>query len=125
LARTNEEKSIALAKCFFLARPDKDNLWPVQLISTPMHQEHKDLAEQVHNQIKRLKPYKAPGPDGILNIILTKCVDILEDRLVSIYEGIFKCSLTYKPWKSFTTIILCKQVSHSTTSQKHTDLSPC
>ena len=107
-ARTNEEKSIALAKCFFPARPDKDNSQPVHRYPRQCTKNTKISAEQVRDRIKRLKPYKAPGPDSILNIILTKCVDILEDRLVSIYEGIFERGLMYKLWKSFTTIVLRK-----------------
>src|SRR5712675_1245637 len=107
-ARSNEEKSRALAKCFFPAKPEEDDAQPVCRYPRQCTKNTKITVEQVRDRIKRLKPYKAPGPDGIPNIILTKCVDILEDRLVSIYEGIFERGLMYKPWKSFTTIVLRK-----------------
>jgi hypothetical protein len=56
----------------------------------------------------KLKPYKAPGPDGIPNIVLTKCADILSDRLYHIYTAMFEKDLFYAPWKQFTTIVLRK-----------------
>jgi len=108
LACSNEEKSLTLAKCFFPAKPEEDSTQPVHRYPQQCTKNTKIMAEQVHNRIKRLKPYKALGPDGIPNIVLTKCADILEVRLVNIYEGIFEHSLMYKPWKSFTTIVLRK-----------------
>jgi len=64
--------------------------------------------DQILKQIKKLKPYKAPGPDSIPNIVLTKSADLLVDRLALIYKAILKKNLHYKPWKSFTTVVLCK-----------------
>jgi hypothetical protein len=52
--------------------------------------------------------YKAPGPDSIPNIVLTKCADLLVDRLYYIYSAIYDKRLYYKPWKTFNTIVLCK-----------------
>ncbi len=63
---------------------------------------------QIKRQLHKIKPYKAPGPDSIPNIVLTKCADILLDRLFHIYTAIYEKRLHYKPWKYFTTIILCK-----------------
>jgi hypothetical protein len=40
--------------------------------------------------LARLKPFKAPGPDGIPNIILSKCADIIESRLWYIFTAIFE-----------------------------------
>src|SRR5712671_6828585 len=65
-------------------------------------------ADQVSSQLSKLKPYKAPGPDGIPNIVLTKCVDMLTCRLMHIYMCILELSLMFKPWKSFTMIVLRK-----------------
>ncbi|KAF8268519.1 hypothetical protein EI94DRAFT_1467624, partial [Lactarius quietus] len=56
----------------------------------------------------RLKPYKAPGPDGIPNIVLIKCADILIDRLWPIYMATLDKGWYYSPWKAFTTIVLRK-----------------
>src|SRR5712671_2875892 len=65
-------------------------------------------ADQVSSQLSKLKPYKAPGPDRIPNIVLTKCTDMLTCRLTHIYMCILELSLMFKPWKSFTMIVLRK-----------------
>jgi hypothetical protein len=58
--------------------------------------------------LARLKPFKAPGPDGIPNIILSKCADIIESRLWYIFTAIFEKGWYYAPWKNFTTVVLRK-----------------
>jgi hypothetical protein len=100
VARTNNEKSHALAKAFFPARPRDDESQPEPCYLRPCKMGPKVTAEQVRDQLGKLKPYKAPGPDGIPNIILTKCVDILTERLLYIYSSILELGLSHKPWKS-------------------------
>jgi len=68
----------------------------------------KITANQIQKQLQKLKPFKAPGLDGILNVVLTKCTDMLTSRLLSIYDTMFKSRLMYKPWKSFVTVVLRK-----------------
>ena len=50
-------------------------------------------------QLKKLKPYKAPGPDSIPNIMLTRCADKIMERLFFIYQAMLKKGTMYKPWK--------------------------
>jgi hypothetical protein len=64
--------------------------------------------EQVSAQLKKLKLYKAPGPDSIPNIVLTKCADMIVDRLTHIYMALIEEKLSYKLWKEFITIVLRK-----------------
>ena len=64
--------------------------------------------EQIKRQLAKLKLYKAPGPDGIPNIVLTKCADILTDRLHPIYSAIIEHNIYYAPWKQSTTVVLRK-----------------
>ena len=59
-------------------------------------------------QLKSIKPYKAPGPDGIPNIVLSSCADEIVDRLFYIYEAMLERGLLYKPWKASTTVVLRK-----------------
>jgi len=66
------------------------------------------IKEQVAKQLQKIKPYKAPGPDSISNINLTKCTDLLLDRLFHIYTAIYEKKFHYKLLKYFTTIILHK-----------------
>jgi hypothetical protein len=53
-------------------------------------------------------PYKAHGPDGILHIVLQRCVDLILVRLTCIYRAIMDLNLYHDPWKEFTTIVLRK-----------------
>ena len=66
------------------------------------------MREQISRHLAKLKPYKAPRPDGSANIILTKCADLLFNRLHHIYNAMVDHDLFYKPWKQFTTVALRK-----------------
>ena len=83
-ANLNQDKSIMLA----------GTLFPKKLVNTVVEAEkneylppackaHKILKEQVRRQLKWLKPYKAPGPDGIPNIVLMQCADLLIDSVMN------------------------------------------
>ena len=107
-ASTNSEKSEALARGFFPPKPQDESIEQDQRRKPIRGTACSITREQVVKHLAMLKPYKAPGPDGIPNIVLTKCAHLLVDRLVLIYEAIFECGLFYKPWKSFTTVVLRK-----------------
>jgi len=108
IASTNVEKSVALATCFFPAKPPECDTGAGVKFPTPCKGVGKITREQINEQLKRTKPYKAPGPDGIPNIVLSKCADILLDRLFYIYEAMLERGLLYEPWKVSTTIVLRK-----------------
>ena len=108
MASSNKEKAQILTKSFFppkLADAIVPNNYVYPDLGYPL-----DLItrEQISHQICKLKPYKAPGPDSIPNIILIRCTDLLLDRLLYIYKAILECNLQYAPWKTFTTIVLQK-----------------
>ena len=109
-ASSNEEKSKVLAKCFFPSKPTQPP--PHQLGESVTQREGIDplsiTRKQVLRQLRRLKPHKAPGPDGIPNMVLTKCSDIIADRLLRIYTAALKLDLQFEPWKRFTTVVLRK-----------------
>ena len=104
-AKSNEEKGRTLAKSFFPPKPLPEP--PAANASYPPQcsKAGKITSEAIARQIHKLKPYKAPGPDGIPNIVLTKCADLLVDRLYFIYTAIFNRRLYYAPWKAFNTIV--------------------
>jgi len=103
-----EDKSNALAAAFFPPKPAQDHTEVRHKYPRPCQVHNKITREQIRKQLKRLKPYKALGPDGIPNIILSKCANLLEDRLFFIYTAILEGNLQYKPWKAFITVVLRK-----------------
>ena len=103
----NEEKSNVLAKTFLPPRPPED--MPIQFMyPKPICEFEPILKEQIKRQLVMLKPYKALGPDGIPNIILTKCANTITDRLYYIYRAMLELGTYYKPWRTSTTVVLCK-----------------
>lgn len=108
-ASTNRDKSDILAKGFFPKKPaTSDRQAEPQEYPDPICSTHKITREQIRRQLKRLKPYKAPGPDNIPNIVLSQCADILTDRLLYIFRAILERGHYYAPWKYFTTVVLRK-----------------
>ena len=108
-ASTNQEKSELLAKGFFPSKPVANpTQHEEQDYPEPISETHKILRDQIRRQLKRLKPYKAPGPDSIPNIVLSQCAKILTDRFLFIYSATLVRGHYYAPWKQFTTIVLRK-----------------
>jgi len=107
-ANTNQDKGRILAKGFFPTKPSADSTLDSCTYPPECESVGTITAEQIHAQLKKLKPYKAPGPDGILNIVLTKSADLIVERLTHIYQAMLKEGLMYKPWKEFVTVVLRK-----------------
>ncbi len=109
-ASTNGDKSSSLAKAFFPPKPDAQH-HTSSLESQPKPPVCKMdpiSSDQIRRHLEHLRPYKAPGPNGIPNIVLTKCADILRDRLQYIFAAMIDKGLSYEPWKNFTTIVIRK-----------------
>lgn len=109
MASSNQEKGKMLAKGFFPDKPmNTSNNTDTSNYPLPACNAHRIFKELIVRQMKCLHPYKAPGPDEIPNIVLTKCADILIDRLWYIYNAIMAKEIYYRPWKQFTTVVLRK-----------------
>ena len=107
VATTNGTKSTMLARTFFPPRPPLDS--PLHFVyPKPTCKFDPITKDQVTRQLAKLKPYKAPGPDGIPNIVLSKCANILVDRLWYIYSAMLNRNLYYEPWKQSITVVLRK-----------------
>jgi hypothetical protein len=107
-ASTNHEKSQVLAKSFFPTRPTDAGILQDYTYPTACCKPDQITKDQILYQIRKLKPYKAPGPDGIPNIVLIRCANLLVDRLYHMYKAMLKRNLHYAPWKTFTTVVLRK-----------------
>ena len=96
LIRDNEAKANIFARTFFPPPPplqeQEEHQYPEPLPDPPQINE-----EQVKRHIAKLSPYKAHGPDGIPNIVLQKCVDIIGTRLTRIFRAILELKTYYDP----------------------------
>ena len=105
---TNEGKTEALAQNFFPSKPlvtsvPEDYNYPDPLPDPPPISK-----EQIRDQIRRLSPYKASGPDGIPNVVLQQSISIIEEYLLHIYRATLTLRTYIDSWREFTTIVLRK-----------------
>jgi endonuclease/exonuclease/phosphatase family metal-dependent hydrolase len=111
LIHDNKEKAKIFAKTFFPPPPPP----PPQ----PDTQDQYDYPEplpdppplntrQLLSHISKLSPYKAHGPDGIPNVVLQRCSDLVATRLTAIFRAIIDLGIYYDPWREFTTVVLRK-----------------
>ena len=96
-----------LASSFFPPKPPEEE--PLQFVyPNPVCKMSHASKEQIKRRLAKLKPYKAPGPDRIPNIVLTKCANVIVENLYHIYKAILNLGLYYDPWKLSTTVVLRK-----------------
>jgi ribonuclease HI/endonuclease/exonuclease/phosphatase family metal-dependent hydrolase len=105
---SNEEKANIFGKTFFPPPPTTPTTPTGYQYPEPLPDPEPLTKEQILRQVKRLSPYKAHGPDGIPNVVLQRCIDIIVDRLLTIYQAILQLNLYYDPWREFTTVVLRK-----------------
>jgi hypothetical protein len=80
-AISNDEKSTLLAKTFF-PPPLVDNLIPEEFkYPEPITPFECIMEEHVERAIKNTSPFKAPGPDGICNIVFKRNANTLAPYL--------------------------------------------
>ena len=108
VASMNKEKSIALARCLFPTKPQEQGANNEAKYPRACKGVGKIIREQICKQLRKTKPFKAPGPDSIPNIALSNCADLIVDRLYFIYDAMLEKGLHYSPWKISTTVVLRK-----------------
>ena len=108
LAASNPNTAKALSASFFLPPPPSHEIAPDFAYPPPLPGIRLISRYRIKQIAKCLKPFKAPGPDGIPNIILTKSIDVLLDHLYFIFRALFKLSVYHDCWLSSTTLVLRK-----------------
>jgi len=108
LVETNEDKSRVLRATFFpeLERVDMSHADVIYL--APKFKFSPITDEQIHRAIAKLGPFKVPGLDGIPNIMLMKCADLLVPHLGPLYQENFKLSMYPNRWKDSVMVVLRK-----------------
>jgi len=105
---SNEDKSTMLARLVFPACPSTCSV-PTDFDYLPQLPASDSItSEQVQYHIRSLSPYKAPGLDGIPNIVLKSCIGSIVLYLVPMYRTILKLQAYPPYWRDSTTCVLRK-----------------
>ena len=105
VATTNEEKSMMLATLMFPARPESVTLQE-ESYDEPLPNPQIITESQIRRHISRLSPYKAPGPDGIPNIVLKKCAKLILPYLLQIFRAVLSLNIYPDQWREIETCVL-------------------
>lgn len=112
IATTNEDKAKALAKSFFPPPPNSVDIAQCDY-PDPADMVHPITVEQMYRNIRRLHPFKAPGPDGVPNAVLINCADLLVPQLRLIFQAVLDLGTYIDKWKIFDTVVLRKPAKPS------------
>ena len=107
LATENSAKAEALAEVFF-PPPPVESIIPDCTYPEPLKARGFFSREDIRSAIKKLKSYKAPGKDGIQNVVIQKCVDTIIDYLYYIYRAVLELDEYPSHWLIILTIVLRK-----------------
>jgi hypothetical protein len=105
---TNEGKSTVLMKSFFPLPPVNPQTPGPTVYPKPLKALKYFTRAQIQWKIAMLSPYKAPGPDGIPNIVLICCADKLTDHFYYIFKAILELDTYFPPWLQLITVVLKK-----------------
>ena len=105
---TNKEKSSIFSQIFFPECP-ADNLIPADL-DYPHCVEYsfRPSMAQLRRCFARLSPYKAPGEDGIPNVVIKESLDLITEYLLEIFRATFTLHTYSNCWRIWDTIVLHK-----------------
>jgi len=104
----NTHKSELLYDTFFKPPRKNDDLDPDYEYDDPVCEFKPITDQQIFRAIARLAPYKAPGPNGISNIVFHKCATALVPFMGPIFRATFSLSIYPEQWKRSSTIVLRK-----------------
>ena len=108
LVDSNKGKAKVLTGVFFPPPPEHLDIDPDFEYPRPVCKFQLITRATIRRNVDQLSPYKALGPDGIPNIVLMRCIDILIDFLFHLYRALFSLDTYYDPWHEFTTAVLHK-----------------
>jgi len=107
-AVTNDEKSQMLARAFFPPPPTASSVPPGFNYPSAIEPFSPFTEDEVHKAIAGTASFKAPGPDGICNIVFKRCSEQLTPYLTYLFNAVFTLNTYFDPWREFTTVVLRK-----------------
>jgi len=106
--RDNEDKSRLLHKVFFHDPPGDPGIDPNYIYPTEKFEYGRISNNHIGRAIKRLRPHKAPGINGIPNSILINCAELIIPYLGHIFRAPFDLKHYPKQWKRYITVAVRK-----------------
>jgi len=103
---SNEDKSKTLAQAFFPPPPPTSTVPQDFDYPDPITPFSPITNEQIERAITKTSSYKAPGPDGICNIVFKRSTEILTPYLKHLFNAVFTLNTYVDSWKEFTTVVL-------------------
>jgi ribonuclease HI len=110
---TNDEKAECLSGTFFPPPPQPTTEEEEDDYPEPVAGFRKVYQSQIRRAIDRLAPHKAPGMDGIPNIVLKKSIDQIISHLYYIFNAVFELNIFHQSWRDHRTIVLRKPGKNS------------
>src|SRR6266481_4376798 len=105
---TNEEKGTVLRKQFFPHKPTESSCPDTANYPLCINYRFKLPEEQLRCQITQLQPYKAPGGDGIPNVVIKETAELIIPYLLQIFWATFALGTYSDKWRAWDTIVLQK-----------------
>ncbi|EJD38238.1 hypothetical protein AURDEDRAFT_27356, partial [Auricularia subglabra TFB-10046 SS5] len=106
--RDNEGKGRAFYECFFPKHPGNLDLPALDDDARDLGPMREITRAQIRRVVNRLAPYKAPGPDGIPNVVWKRCLETVLEWLFWIFKGSTDHGFYFDPWREFLTVVLRK-----------------
>jgi hypothetical protein len=104
---TDVEKADTFASLFFLLKPLSLPDTPGDVAPDPpplpFHLPH---LHQIVHKIKKTSAHKAPGNDGIPNIVLKRCVPLIAPILLTCLQAILRLQYFPHQWREWTTVVI-------------------
>ncbi len=91
----NMEKANIFARMFFPPPPLAIGVLAQHEYLTPLSNLPALTKKQIEDQVQRLSPYKAPGPDEIPNVVIIRCLDLIIEYLFYIFQAILEKGMYY------------------------------
>ena len=106
-ATSNKEKGELFAKALFPPAPLSSSIPADFDYPDPVENWIPITRDQLVQVIRKLDAFKAPGPDGVANVVFKKR-PILIDRPLPPFNAVFKLDTYYEGWRESTTVIIRK-----------------
>jgi hypothetical protein len=103
----NATKAKILAETFFPPPPESPII-PDTIYPKPLKAKGIFSRNDIRKAVKKLKPFKAPGVDGIHNVVLQECIDTIIDNLYYIFRAILIHKSYPTRWLTLLTVVLRK-----------------